>query len=387
MDRDKLKNAALSGILNNPVFVLVLGMCPTISQSTSVTNALGLGLATAFVLVFSNLFISLLRKVIPDKVRLPAYIVIIATFVTLVQMFISSFLPSLNDSIGAFIPLIVVNCIILGRAEAFASKNDPLSATVDGLSMGVGFVLAIVLLGAIRQTLAAAGFTVFTMTAGGFIVLGFQRDETGNITAILSRKAVQLGCKKSFVDNLREGDVINARVTHLEKFGAFIDIGAGINALIPIDMLSVSRINHPRERLYEGESIRTVLRKREPEKLTFSLKELLGTWQENAANFNPGETVTGTVRSIETYGVFVELAPNLAGLAEPCDFLFEGQRVAVYIKSVLPDKMKIKLVIVEAFEESEPAGELKYFFTGEHMARFDYSPENSAKIISTVFEE
>ncbi len=220
-----------------------------------------------------------------------------------------------------------------------------------------------------------------------FIVLGFQRDETGNITAILSRKAVQLGCKKSFVDNLREGDVINARVTHLEKFGAFIDIGAGINALIPIDMLSVSRINHPRERLYEGESIRTVLRKREPEKLTFSLKELLGTWQENAANINPGETVTGTVRSIETYGVFVELAPNLAGLAEPCDFLFEGQRVAVYIKSVLPDKMKIKLVIVEAFEESEPAGELKYFFTGEHMARFDYSPENSAKIISTVFEE
>ena len=152
-------------------------------------------------------------------------------------------------------------------------------------------------------------------------------------------------------------------------------------------MLSVSRINHPRERLYEGESIRTVLRKREPEKLTFSLKELLGTWQENAANFNPGETVTGTVRSIETYGVFVELAPNLAGLAEPCDFLFDGQRVAVYIKSVLPDKMKIKLVIVEAFEESEPAGELKYFFTGEHMARFDYSPENSAKIISTVFEE
>ncbi len=220
-----------------------------------------------------------------------------------------------------------------------------------------------------------------------FIVLGFQRDETGNITAILSRKAVQLGCKKSFVDNLREGDVINARVTHLEKFGAFIDIGAGINALIPIDMLSVSRINHPRERLYEGESIRTVLKKREPQKLTFSLKELLGTWQENAEGFKPGETVTGTVRSIETYGVFVELAPNLAGLAEPCDFLFEGQRVAVYIKSVLPDKMKIKLVIVEAFEESEPAGELKYFFSGEHMARFDYSPENAPKSISTVFEE
>ena len=172
MDKQSIKNAALSGILSNPVFVLVLGMCPTIAHSTSVTNALGLGLATAFVLVFSNLFISLLRKVIPDKVRLPAYIVIIATFVTLVQMFITSFLPALNESIGAFIPLIVVNCIILGRAEAFASKNDPLSATVDGLSMGIGFVLAIVLLGAIRQVLDLAGFTVFTKTAGGFMVLG-----------------------------------------------------------------------------------------------------------------------------------------------------------------------------------------------------------------------
>lgn len=172
MDKSSLKAAAFSGLVNNPVFVLVLGMCPTIAQSTSVTNALGLGLATAFVLVFSNLFISLLRKVIPDKVRLPAYIVIIATFVTLVQMFISSFLPDLNASIGAFIPLIVVNCIILGRAEAFASKNDPLSATVDGLSMGLGFVASIVLLGAIRQTLGLAGFTIFTKTPGGFIVLG-----------------------------------------------------------------------------------------------------------------------------------------------------------------------------------------------------------------------
>ena len=128
-----------------------------------------------------------------------------------------------------------------------------------------------------------------------FVILGFQRDDYGNISAILSRKAVQLGCKKNYIDNLREGDIIDARVTHLEKFGAFIDIGAGLNALIPIDMLSVSRINHPRERLYEGECIKAVLRKREPQKLTFSLKELLGTWSENAMLFNPGETVTGTV--------------------------------------------------------------------------------------------
>ena len=138
-----------------------------------------------------------------------------------------------------------------------------------------------------------------------FMVLGFQRDDRGNVSAILSRKAVQLGCKKKFLDLLTQGDIIDARVTHLEKFGAFIDIGAGINALIPIDMLSVSRISHPRERVFEGEDIKVVLRKREAHKLTFSLKELLGTWSENAAMFQAGETVTGTVRSIETYGVFV----------------------------------------------------------------------------------
>lgn len=218
-----------------------------------------------------------------------------------------------------------------------------------------------------------------------FMVLGFQRDDRGNVSAILSRKAVQLGCKKKFLDLLTQGDIINARVTHLEKFGAFIDIGAGINALIPIDMLSVSRISHPRERVFEGEDIKVVLRKREAHKLTFSLKELLGTWSENAAMFQAGETVTGTVRSIETYGVFVELTPNLAGLAEPCDYLFEGQRVAVYIKSVLPEKMKIKLVIVEAFEEADTAGELHYFISAGHIERFDYSPLGAPKEITTVF--
>lgn len=220
-----------------------------------------------------------------------------------------------------------------------------------------------------------------------FTILGFQRDDFGNTSAILSRKAVQTGCKINYIDNLVPGDIIDAAVTHLEKFGAFIDIGAGINALIPIDMLSVSRINHPSERLYEGEGIRVVLRKKEPEKLTFSLKELLGTWQENANLFEVGQTVTGVVRSVESYGVFVELMPNLAGLAEPCDFLFEGQTVAVYIKSILPDKMKIKLVVVEAFQESEPAGELTYFVCDNHINRFDYSPPNAPKEITTDFDE
>ena len=173
MNKARLKDAALGGLLSNPVFVLVLGMCPTIAQSNTVVNAFGLGAATAIVLIVSNLTISLLRKVIPDKVRLPAYIVIIATFVTLVQMVMSGLLPELYSSISKFIPLIVVNCIILGRAESFASKNDVLTSTIDGISMGLGFLLAICLLGAVRQGLGLIGLTLFTTPAGGFMVLGF----------------------------------------------------------------------------------------------------------------------------------------------------------------------------------------------------------------------
>lgn len=172
MNKNQLKSAALGGIISNPVFVLVLGTCPTIAKSDTISNGLGLGLATAFVLICSNLFISLLRKVIPDKVHLPAYIVIIATFVTVVQLFVAKFLPDLNASIGSFIPLIVVNCIILGRAEAFACKTPPLLSLIDGASMGLGFTAALVIMGAIRQGLGAIGLTIFQQTAGGFIVFG-----------------------------------------------------------------------------------------------------------------------------------------------------------------------------------------------------------------------
>lgn len=220
-----------------------------------------------------------------------------------------------------------------------------------------------------------------------FTVLGFQRDIYDNNLAILSRRAVQLRCLNEYLGKLIVGDVIDARVTHLEKFGAFIDIGAGINALIPIDMLSVSRITHPNERLTEGQNIKVVLRKKEPNKLTFSLKELLGSWEENANNFSPGETVTGVVRSIEDYGVFVELAPNLAGLAEPQENLFIGQQVAVYVKSVIPSKMKIKLVVVEAFNEIAKPTPLKYYIDDEHIDRWQYSPKESQKQIYTDFEE
>lgn len=173
MTREEFKKTALGGLTNNPVFVLVLGMCPTIAKSDNVINAVSLGLCTAFVLIFSNVIISALRKMIPDKVHLPAYIIIIASLVTFVQMVVSSFLPSLNDSIGAFISLITVNCIILGRAEAFAGKNKVLPSLIDGVSMGLGFIAAITLLGAVRELLTLAfGSGFFDKTMGGFIVLG-----------------------------------------------------------------------------------------------------------------------------------------------------------------------------------------------------------------------
>lgn len=218
-----------------------------------------------------------------------------------------------------------------------------------------------------------------------FRIIGLHRSENGRLMPVLSRRSVQLSCMKEYIDTLCEGDIITARVTRLEGFGAFIDIGAGINSLIPIDMLSVSRISHPKERLYEGEVIKTVLKKREPEKLTFSLKELLGTWSENAALFKSGDTVTGTVRGVEPYGAFIELTPNLAGLAEAADELCEGQKVSVYIKSVSPARLKVKLSVVEAFGENAPPGELHYFTDAAHIDEWRYSPAGADKQIITRF--
>ncbi len=172
-------------IKENPVLRLVLGTCPTLAVSTSVESAIGMGLAATVVLVCSNIVISAMRKVIPSKVRIPAYIVIIAGFVTLVQMLVKAFLPQIDEMLGVYLPLIVVNCIILGRAEAFASKNTVLYSAVDGVGMGVGFTAALLLMGGIRELLGAgsiAGFTVFPETIppmtifvlapGGFFVFG-----------------------------------------------------------------------------------------------------------------------------------------------------------------------------------------------------------------------
>lgn len=217
-----------------------------------------------------------------------------------------------------------------------------------------------------------------------FRIMGLHRDENNKTVAILSRRVVQLDVIEE-LKTLNLGDVIEARVTHLDTFGAFIDVGAGVNSLIPIDMLSVSRISKPSERLYCGELIRAVLRKIENEKYTFSIKELLGTWLENAGLFSVGETVKGVVRSIEPYGVFIELMPNLAGLAEYSDSLRVGQCVSVYIKSIMPEKMKIKLVVVEAFDDEAKTAELVYFTEQEHINSWHYSPQNAVKQIETVF--
>jgi len=182
----ELRRIFMNGIIDeNPTFRMVLGMCPTLAITTAVSNGIGMGLAVTFVLVFSNLVISLLRKAIPDQIRIPAFIVVIATFVTIVQLVVKAFLPALDASLGVFIPLIVVNCIIFGRAEAFAFKNKPVPAIVDGLGMGIGFTIAITMICAVRELFGVGtllGIQVMPANympmdllvkpAGGFIVLG-----------------------------------------------------------------------------------------------------------------------------------------------------------------------------------------------------------------------
>ena len=176
----------VNGIIKeNPIFVLLLGMCPTLATTSSAINGMSMGLATMFVLICSNAVISLLKNVIPDMVRIPAFIVVIATFVTIIEMMMNAYVPALADSLGIFIPLIVVNCIVLGRAESFASRNSVLSSIFDGVGIGFGFTLALTLLGASRELLGTGkivsfslypeqyGSLLFVLAPGAFIVLGY----------------------------------------------------------------------------------------------------------------------------------------------------------------------------------------------------------------------
>ena len=221
-----------------------------------------------------------------------------------------------------------------------------------------------------------------------FIITGFETDSSGNTVAILSRRLAQQECIENYISYLRCGDIIDAKVTHMEQFGAFVDIGCGISSLIPIDLISISRISHPSDRLYIGQNIKAVVKSIENGKITLSHKELLGTWQQNADNFHIGETVTGIVRSIESYGIFVELKPNLAGLAELKPNITVGSKVSVYIKAIIPEKMKFKLIIVDTFEymQKERPPEPDYYITSGSLKCWKYSVDGAEKQIMTVFD-
>ncbi len=185
-EKYRLRSVFMNGIFNeNPTFRLVLGMCPTLAISTAVSQGIGMGIATTFVLVFSNLVISLLRNIIPDKVRIPSFVVVIATFVTIVDLIMKAFVPELSKSLGVYIPLIVVNCIIFARAESYAFKSPPMASLMDGLGMGIGFTLALMLLSGVREILGSGTFLgvqvmplsyhpmgIIIRPPGGFLMLG-----------------------------------------------------------------------------------------------------------------------------------------------------------------------------------------------------------------------
>ena len=220
-----------------------------------------------------------------------------------------------------------------------------------------------------------------------FIVTDITVSSDGSPLAVLSREKAQRMCMDGYISTLRAGDVADARVTHLEAFGAFADIGCGVAALMPIDAISVSRIEHPRERFTVGMDIRAVIKSVENGRISLSHKELLGTWEQNAESFTQGETVTGIIRSVESYGSFVELTPNLAGLAESHPAAEIGMQASVYIKSIIPKKMKIKLIIIDTFDAPAAVTTPRYYFTGSHMDRFTYPPAESTRLVETRFGE
>ena len=210
-----------------------------------------------------------------------------------------------------------------------------------------------------------------------FVVSSIETTADGRHRALLSRRRAQQLCKERFLSRLHIGDVIPARVTRLESFGAFCDIGCGSVALLPIACMSVSRISHPRDRVAVGDLLRCAVTSLEEGRICLSMRELLGNWEQNAALFSQGETVLGTIRSIEPYGIFVELTPNLAGLAEPFEGARVGQTASVFIKSILPDKMKIKLIIIDTAEPPQKPAPLRYFHEEDHIDDWCYAPQRA----------
>lgn len=220
-------------------------------------------------------------------------------------------------------------------------------------------------------------------------------DKNGKTTAILSRRAAQIECLNNYLADLIPGDIIPSRVTHLENFGAFVDIGCGIVALLSVDCISISRFSHPKDRICNGMFIYTVLKAVDDEHKRFfvSMRELLGTWEQNASLFKAGQTVAGIIRSVESYGVFVELTPNLAGLAELKEGFIphsdvNGKFAAVYIKSIIPERMKIKLVLIDSYVNDPIGRKLDYFVdckTVSHIDEWKYSPDVCDRYIGTTF--
>ncbi|MDP4153100.1 MAG: S1 RNA-binding domain-containing protein [Bacillota bacterium] len=220
-----------------------------------------------------------------------------------------------------------------------------------------------------------------------FKVMEITENDRGEKVALLSRKSVQEEAYKNYVLKLRSGDIIGGKITHLEPFGAFVDIGCGIISLITIDNISISRISHSHDRFAVGDDIRCIVKSvdRDEGRITLSHKELLGTWQENADNFSIGQTAAGIVRSVEQYGIFVELTPNLAGLAEYKEGVRVGQTASVYIKNILPEKMKVKLVIVDHFDTISAKKPMNYYIRSGHMSYWRYSPLSCDKKIESFF--
>lgn len=205
--------------------------------------------------------------------------------------------------------------------------------------------------------------------------------------AVLSRREAQEQCLAHLMNTLQPGMVVDARVTHLEQFGAFVDLGCGIVSMIPIDRISVSRIRHPDHRFVCGMHIRAVVLQvdRENARFLLSHKELLGTWEENVRQFEAGQTVGGIIRSVENYGIFVELAPNLAGLAELTEHAEVDRYVGVYIKSILPEKMKVKLAIVDMGDPITKPQPFTYYFKGDRLEHWTYSPPECSRVIEEKF--
>ncbi len=218
-----------------------------------------------------------------------------------------------------------------------------------------------------------------------FTVTDIKETATGPVI-YLSRKKIQKKAYDEYISRLQPGDVIPCCVTHVDSFGVFCDIGCGITALMPIDFMSVSRINSPADRFYAGQNIFACVKNIDSTgRIVLTHKELLGTWLENAQLFRPQSVTTGIVRSIEDYGIFIELMPNLAGLAENCEGVEIGDVVNVYIKSIIPDKMKVKLVIMSKAENNTPQKEIRYFITEGHIDFWRYSTDSGIKNIYTDF--